>query len=308
MKRIFTIAILAMCAFTALAQTTQEEFLSKYNTLSSHVGIDGVGIETHLNKWEEAFPDDQNMLEASFLFYFSKSQSDSTVSSPKSSYLGQKPILELKDSLENPVYFFYDTKFDDEMFGKAIQYIEKANQAKPEKLENRFAHITALIRYEKGSPDMALANIRNLIDYNYGSKPKWVYGEENVDDEFFKASIQEYCYTFFKLDTPMGYEAFREISEKMLEHNPNDVVFMDNLGSYYLVGLNDEKNALKLYNKVLKIKPDDMTAIQNCIVMARRAKDTKLEKKYLPMMIKYAEDEASRQSAQVRLDYINKKR
>lgn len=308
MKRFFTTALLATLAFTAVAQTTKEEFLDRYNMLSSRLGVDGVGIETLLTKWEQAFPEDQDMLEASFLLYFSKSQSDSTISSTKSSFLGQAPILELKDSLDNPVFFYYDTKFDDEMFGKAIQYIEKANQAMPEKLENRFAHITALVKYEKGSPDMALATLKSLIDYNYGSNPKWVYTDETVDNDFFKASIQEYCYVFFKFDTPGGYEAFRELSELMLKYNSNDVLFVNNIGSYYLVGKKDDKNALKYYNKVLKIKPDDLTAIKNCIVMARRSGNAKLERKYLPMMIKYAEDEPTRQSSQMRLNYLSKKK
>ena len=69
----------------------------------------------------------------------------------------------------------------------------------------------------------------------------------------------------------------------------------------------DSKSALKYYNKVLKKAPDDITAIRNCVVLARNAKDVKLEKKYLPMLIKYGETEADRESARVRLDYLNKK-
>ena len=308
MKRILAVAALALASVASFAQTTQKEFLERYSTISGRLGVDGVGIETLLTKWEAAFPDDTNMMAAAFLYYYTKSQTNGTVSSSQSTYLGQKPILELKDSLDNPVYYFYDTTFDDEMFGKAQQYIDKCNQISPDKLENRCAAITALLNYEKASPDMALSKIRELVAYNYASKPAWTYEDEAIDQDFFKSSVQEYCYAFYKLGTPSGYEAFRALSELMLQHNPSDVIFLDNIGSYYNVAKNDSKNAYKYYNKALKVDPKDLTAIKNCIVMARKDKSTKLEKKYLPMMVNAAEDESTRLSAQARLDYLNGKR
>ena len=48
-----------------------------------------------------------------------------------------------------------------------------------------------------------------------------------------------------------------------------------------------------------------MVAIQNCVIISRRQGSTKLEKKYLAMMVEYAEEETARQSAKVRLDYLN---
>ena len=47
-----------------------------------------------------------------------------------------------------------------------------------------------------------------------------------------------------------------------------------------------------------------MTAIKNMILMARNSKNEKLEKKYLPMMIKYSQLESERLSAKARLEYI----
>jgi hypothetical protein len=93
----------------------------------------------------------------------------------------------------------------------------------------------------------------------------------------------------------------------MLTYNPNDILFMDDMGSYYLVAEHNSKLALKYYNKVLKAKPDDITAIQNCILLARNDKNVKLEKKFLPMLIKYSTDDATKESAQVRLQSLNSK-
>lgn len=51
-----------------------------------------------------------------------------------------------------------------------------------------------------------------------------------------------------------------------------------------------------------------MTAIKNLIILARNAKDVKLEKKYLPMMIRYTEDSATKMSAEKRLEFLENSR
>ena len=58
---------------------------------------------------------------------------------------------------------------------------------------------------------------------------------------------------------------------------------------------------MNYYGKVLKINPKDYTAIKNCVLMARKNKDVKLEKKYLPMLIAVTEDDMERASAEARL-------
>ena len=51
-----------------------------------------------------------------------------------------------------------------------------------------------------------------------------------------------------------------------------------------------------------------MTAIKNVIILARNSKDEKLEKKYLPLMLKYSTEEADKLAAQARLDFLNGKK
>ena len=75
----------------------------------------------------------------------------------------------------------------------------------------------------------------------------------------------------------------------MLSYHPSDVLYLDNVGSYWLVVKHDYKQAAKYYNKVLKIKQDDITAIKNMILLARNTSNTKLEKKYLPLLVKYSD-------------------
>lgn len=309
MKRFF-IAAAAVAMLTAATSTAQEpssqDFKARYETMVSKLGPAGVGIETLINKWEAAYPEDLEMLTARFSYCFNKSQTANVEVKEASKYLGEKPVLTLKDTTGNDINYFQVISYDDELFGQAQKAIDKAIQVAPDRLDLRFLKTASLIGYENESPDMALSSLKGLVDYNFTRHPKWEYpGVEKADDEFFTLAIQEYCYLFFKYGTPTSFEAFRQLSEKMLAYRPSDVLFLDNLGSYYLVVAKNSKTALKYYNKVLKIKPDDMTAIKNLVILARNSKDVKLEKKYLPMMIKYTEDAATRMSAEKRLEFLN---
>ncbi len=306
MRRIVLAILAVIILFPLSAQTkpTQKEYLDRYQLLVSKLGADGVGIETLLQRWGKDYPDDTDMLLGKFSYYLTKSQSSSIEVKEAAKYLGNAPALTLKDSLGRDVNYFQVVNYDDELFGKATQAIEKAIELNPDRLDLRLFKISSLIGYEKDSPDMALAGLKALIDYNGHSHPKWEYPGVEPSDELFPSVIQEYCYAFFKIGTPHCFEAFKDLSEKMLSYYPGQTAYMTNIGSYYLVYKHDSKNALKMYNKVLKKSPDDYTAIKNCVLLARNDKNIKLEKKYLPMLVRVTPDETEKASAQARLNAL----
>ncbi len=308
MKRYFILAAALLLTFSLSAQTTPEEFAGRYERLVERVGLGGVGVETLLERWEEAYPDDLAMLEGKFACFLSKSGQPKVIRLSRERYLGREPLLAGKDSTGAMLNFFEDTEYDDELFGKAQSALDRAISLAPLRLDYRLAKVSSLTGYEKESPDMAMQTLRGIIDYNYAAHPDWVYpGLQKVDAEAFNSLIQEHCYTFFRINSPQSQEAFRELSELMLDHNPGEPLFMDNLGSYYLVCKGDGKKALKYYNKVLKKHPDDITAIKNSLLVARRERNVKLEKKYLAMYVQHAESESERAAAQARLDLLNRK-
>lgn len=307
MHRFFCFLTALAISLTAIAHTpSSKDFQDRYDLLVSKLGPTGVGIETLLDRWAAAYPDDVQMLTGKFSYWFSKSQTLQLVPKDQQKFLGETPTVVLKDSTGANVNYFQETMYDDELFGEAQKALDKAIQLYPDRLDLRFLKVASLIGYEKESPDMALSSLKSLMIYNATQHPKWEYpGVDNVDNEFFSAALQEYCYLFFRYGTPATYEAFKELSEQMLTYEPKNVLFLDNIGSYWLVARKDNKTAMKYYSKVLKIKADDLTAIKNIIILARNSNNVKLEKKYLPLLIKYTHDEKEKITAQARLKSLN---
>ena len=282
-----------------------QDYERKYNILVERVGPSGVGVETLLDNWAKAEQDNPAMLTAKFYFWLTKAQSSEIVTRPERKYLGADPVITLKDSTGADVYYYEVLRYDDECFREAMASVDRAVAMYPERLEFRFMKANAYISYERESPDMALANLISLVNDFYAGKEKWTYDGEAADRKFFSDAMQDYCYSFYSLGTPASYEAFRKLSELMLEHDPGSVGFVNNIGTYHMLVKKDFKTALKYYNKVLKRYPDDSIAIKNSATAARRMGNVKMEKKYLQMLVEHGDD-VDRLQAQGRLDMLSK--
>jgi len=277
-------AALILCGIAAQAQTTSAEFKAKYERQVKAVGSAGLGVEYILDSWAEAFPDDGEMLASRFNYYLVKSKSTRVVPMDVDKYLGQKPVLNLKDKEGKPVKYFQEPVFTDSLFARASLCIDKAIKLYPDDIQYRLDKISSLLQYEKDSPDMCSKELLTLIDINYNSKPEWTFPGGRVDEKAFTAVIQEYCLSLYNLGSPVGYEAFKNVSEAMLGHQPKTTVFISNVGTYWLVAKQNYKEAQKWYNKALKIDPKDITAVTNSLVIARVQKNTKAQKKYSDML------------------------
>ena len=274
-KVILAIAAIALCA-AAAAQTTAEEFQARYERLVRNVGHSGVGVETLIDRWEEAFPDDPSVPIARFNYWFDKSERTEVVAKGNArKFLGQAPTLTLKDADGQDVNYFEESFYDEESFGEAVKVLDAQIAAHPAELRWRYLKITALLAYEKESPDMAAAELKGLIERNASARPAWTLDGESADDELFQQGVSEYCGSLFQLGTDAGYEYFREISERMNKLYPKNPVFIDNIGSWWQVVKGNDKQAVKYYKKALKLDPDDYAAKRNLQIIERKQASAK---------------------------------
>ncbi len=283
MKRISAALAALVLVCTALpAQSV--DWQKKYERQVKAVGLSGVGVETILDSWGAADSSSVDYLAARYAFWFDKSHSLVVEAHDSPRYLGMEPMLELSDSSKsNTVWYYQVDSFDDELFGRALRYLDKAAATMPAELEYRVWKVSALMLYEKESPDMTLGLILSLIDEDRSTGQKWLYQGEEQDRDFFDGLIQEFCWNLFNLGTPQAREAFLKVSEKMLSYDRKSPVFMANVGSY-LMSVKEYKKALKQFDKVLKLDPDNDTAIRNCVTIARILRDDKLKSRYNPML------------------------
>lgn len=302
MKR-FAIAAALLCSALCGAQ----DFKAQYDRQVRMVGYSGVGVETILNRWEEAEPDNTAMLEGRFHYFFNKSKSTSVVAKNQAKFLGTEPVVALKDSTGKDVCYFEEDFFVDSLFALSQKAIDRAISLEPSELAWRVDKINALILYEKESPELAGGEIIKMADYHASSHPSWTHYGQPASEDIFIQAVQEYCFTFFRYSTPGSYEEFRRLSEKMNKIYPKNTDFINNLGSYYLVCQDSPKKALKWYGKALKINPSDYTAARNCVLMARRDKNVKQEIKYLPALIAATADDIERKGYEARLEALKKK-
>ena len=305
MKKFLCAAFVLFIHFLASAQTDSERYEQRYDMLVSRLGAAGIGVETVLDNWAKVDSTNAKMLFGRFSYYFTKAQSTEVVPKPSKRYLGMEPLLTLKDSLGNDVYYYQHSVFDDELYGQAIKEADKAIAIHPDRLDFRFMKANAYIAYEKESPDMALAYLFSIIDEDGKGRKTWFYGDEQAEPDFFEEAMQEYCYSFYTIGSKESYDAFLELSQLMAKSFPDNMDFVSNVGSYYLVN-KDYKQALKYYDKVLKKQPGNMTAIQNAVVACRRMQNVKGERKYLALMAEYGA-EKEKMLAKGRLDALNTK-
>lgn len=269
MKKVLTAAVLMSAAVVCMAQTA-DAFRSQCERQMRVAGVAGPGVETVIERWAAAYPDDPAMLEARFNYYLAKSRSESVLPLVgKKRFLGEAPVLTLRDSTGAPVPYFRVPQYDDSLFRMSQQAIDRAIAIRPESLLYRFDRISALAAYEKDSPDMAATAVLDLIDYNSKEHPAWEYEGRAVSGEEFKAYIQQYCYMFYRTGSANSYEAFRIVSERMLRDEPRNTNFLDNLGSYWQVARRDDRRAAKYYRKVLKIDPEDSAAKKNLSIIEK---------------------------------------
>ena len=192
MKRILVLLFIALPLLAGAQETLQkEEYLRRYNNLTERVGPAGLGVETLLNKWEAAWPEDPYLWVARFNFSFSRCRTSRVVEMPVDKYLGQPPLIPMTDSLGVKHNYFEVYDYDEDLFAAANTAIGQAITLKPWRLDWRMARIDALFAFEKDRPEMTLQELKALADKHYKEHPVWeMDGMDGVSEEVAKEAMR----------------------------------------------------------------------------------------------------------------------
>lgn len=265
------LASLLLCGTAVMAQEGQTDFKKEYNRQVSHVGVSGLGVKSIIDRWQAAEPDNPEVYIARFQYCLDISKVDGNViARSEKKYLGMDPVLALKDSLGNDVFYYQETLYDDAVFSDAMYALDQAIALKPEEMLYQFYKITSLLDFEKDSPDITADEILRLIDRYSANSGKYTYAGEPCPEEIFCQGVGEYCYRLFTIGSPASYSYFYTISNRMSKLYPGNTLFIDNIGSYWLVARNNSKKALQFYKKALKIDPTDQVARANIRIIELR--------------------------------------
>ena len=100
-----TFYILAAILLSVLASAQTSDYQRRYNALLDRVGFAGVGMETLIENWGKAEPENPEMHQARFYYCFVKSQGTEVISRSEPKYLGITPVLSLKDSIGADIHY-----------------------------------------------------------------------------------------------------------------------------------------------------------------------------------------------------------
>lgn len=274
MNRIVSLLMLLVCV-QGFAQASREEFKEKYDRQVRNLGYAGVGVETILDKWEEAFPEDMEAKMARFYLYLNRNKVVEMVRKDQDKFLGASPSVTFKDENGNPVYYYEETFYEDHSFEESQIYIDSLIKSYPEVLDFRIAKINSLFELEKESPELAFASLLQMSGLYKSSGSGLTVGGEKVDADTFIEIIQEYCVMLYSIKNNYCFECFYNLSVKMAKEFPSYPGFLDNQGSYWLVVKNQPKKAIQFYDKALKLDPKDVVALRNKQVAQRYIANSK---------------------------------
>lgn len=233
-----------------------------------------------LVQWQSNKPKDPELFVAYFNYYVQKSTMEEN-------------SIQQKDSIGK------DLK-------KAFEYINKGIALFPNRLDMRFGKIYMLGQKEKYNE--FTNEIIKTISYSDTNKNAWVWIDNDPPKEpkkFMLSSIQEYIVQLSETGNSKLLEDVKRISEAVLKYYPDNIEFLLDLSSVYIVKKDYDK-ALQQLLKAEKFEPTNSVVLSNIAEVYKRKGDNANAIIYYEKVMKYGDD-ATKADAKKKLDELKKK-
>jgi tetratricopeptide (TPR) repeat protein len=270
---------------------------------------DTLNIRLLLEKWEKENPRDADYFIASFNYYFSMSMT--RVVKFHSKPTAEQEMLVIYDndsSAKEPKGYFYDGIIhDSEIISKAFDFIDRGISIYPNRLDMRLGKCYALLNSE--NYEGLVNEIKKTVDYSVIIKNKWLWkNNEAIEtgEEALLESMHNYVAQIYNTEEDTLVIFIRNISEIVLKHYPNSVVFISNIAISYMIENNFEE-ALKYLLKANKIAPEDYIVLNNIAQIYTELNDKENAIKYYNLCVKYGDDYTV-DFAKKQIEALNKKK
>jgi tetratricopeptide (TPR) repeat protein len=248
-------------------------------------------LSQHLAKWEEIAPQDPELYIAYFNYYFNLGRREGVrigTHPPE-----DKEAMALKDPETGEIsgYMYYDTYYDEEHIGLALDYLDEGLKRYPDRLDMHFGkvHVLGVVaRYEEQKD--ALLEVLNISSGN-GNNWLWHNGEK-LDDGFgfMLENIQGRLYAYFNLEDENAGNYIIEVSEKIIELYPAVVYPYNNIAAvYYSQG--DYEGAIKYFKLAEEQAPFDTIVINNIAYLSAITGDLETALEYYEKLKLYGNEE-----------------
>ena len=264
---------------------------------------DTVNTKKILLEWEKVNNNDPEFYVAAVNFYFNQSQEEVlslTTEHPKSE------SLTLKDETGKTAgYIGSSVYYKSKYLKKTFWYFDEAIKKFPNRLDIRFGKIYSLEKI--GDYENFTKEIISAIEYSKVINNQWLWSENKKYDDGkkgFLGSIQDYINQLFNTNNDALLKNMRVISEEVLKHYPNEIEFVTNIGTTYLIENNMDK-ALEYLLSAEKINNKDYIVLNNIGRAYEIKGDTSNAIKYYELTEKYG-DEYAKEEAKKELKKLNK--
>lgn len=270
--------------FTFLAQVCSgQDFQQEFSAAIQ--GNDTLKQREILTQWEKSEPGNPELLVSYFNYYYllSKKEMITLTAEPP---VGES--LSIADSTgQTAGYIGSDLSFDRDVFQKAINKIDEGITLYPDRLDMRFGKIYVLGKTEdwEAFTDEIITTVRYSAQNK--NKWKWTSNEEVTDGElFFLTALQDYQVELYNTGNDELLDNMREIASEILNHYPDHVESITNIGITYMLTEEYDK-ALGYLKKAGKIAPKDDVVISNIAYSYKMKGDKKKAIKYYKKLQKF---------------------
>lgn len=270
MKKIILTVILIGLSQIFFGQEFQQDFLKHWKS------NDSTALKELLVSWEKTNPDDPELYSSYFNFYFNKSNQI------KNDYTRSKTLID-----------------------NAFEYINKGIEKYPNRLDMRFGKIHVLSLQMNW--DEFTNEIIDAIEYSNKIEYNWIWANNQPKENsktFFLNSIQKYIVKLYGTGNDSLLVNMRNISNKILEFDPNHIQSLSNISTTYLVTKQYDK-AINILLNAEKINPNDYVIVSNIALGYKLKGDKQKAIEYYKKIIEYGDDK-SKESAQKEIDLLKK--